>query len=224
MISTCPGIVISSIPYSESSLICKIYTQPFGLNSFLLKGAKTGSGRKKAGLLRPLQLIEITHYRSTKSGLHLVKDISTGFPLTDISTNVEKTCISLFVAEILGKTLSENVVDPQLFEFISDSVRFLELTKSGYVSFHLKFLLQYFQFCGFFPSLQELLNNMIPDPGNPNRLMTELIKNPLYDNNFFGDNNERKAALILLLQFLRSQMGGTLEIKSLPVLEAVFNH
>ena len=223
MISTCSGIVISSIPYSESSVICKVFTGPFGTNSFLIKGAKSAKS-KKTGLLRPLQPIEITHYRSASTGLYLVKDISASFPLVDISSSPEKTCICLFLAEIISKTLSENLADEALYEFFADSVKFLEFSKENYVNFHLQFLLQYYRKLGFYPSLQEL-----NDQGSFNRLdpqfefLRAIISSPLYDNRVSGTNQDRKAALHWLLQFLKNQLGNVIEIKSLPVLESVFH-
>jgi len=223
MISSCQGIVISSIPYSENSLICKIYTRPYGLNSFLIKGAKTSKARK-SGLLRPLQPIEITHYRSAKSSLHLVKELAAIFPLVDVSASPEKTCISLFIAEVIHKTLSENMEDERLFEFLLHSVRFLELSKDHYVNFHLQFLLQYFRNCGFFPDLNEIKTSNPPRQAIPvSSFLEQIIENPLYNNIVNGTNQERKHALHWLIAFLMSQYDHTFEIKSLPVLESVFH-
>ncbi len=222
MISSCSGIVISSIPYSESSLICKVFTRPFGLNSFLIKGAKS-SKNKKSGLLRPLQPVEITHYRSPKSGLHLVKDIAATIPLVDVSRSHEKTCICLFLAEIMSKTLSENLEDANLFEFLTESVKTLELSQDYYLNFHLQFLLQYYQHLGFYPDNEEV-GKLVGFSGESRSTFLEtLVQNPLYNSGLKGNNQERKLALSSLIRFLQLQLSSQMEIKSLPVLESVFH-
>ena len=48
MYSQTKGIVLSSVKYSESSIICKIYTAKLGLQSYIVNGVrKKKGGRRK---------------------------------------------------------------------------------------------------------------------------------------------------------------------------------
>ena len=46
MIQQTKGIVLSSIKYAESSIICRIYTESLGLQSFLSKWSKKKERQK----------------------------------------------------------------------------------------------------------------------------------------------------------------------------------
>ena len=55
MVKESLGVVLKSIPYSETSLISRIYTSEFGKISIISRGAKK---RRNSGILEPLNLIE----------------------------------------------------------------------------------------------------------------------------------------------------------------------
>ena len=40
MIQQTKGIVLSSVKYAESSIICRIYTEALGVQSFLINGVR----------------------------------------------------------------------------------------------------------------------------------------------------------------------------------------
>ncbi len=224
MIVTCPAIVLSSIPYSETSVICRAFTREYGLNSFLLKGAKTGRNKSKSALLRPLQVIDITHYRTNKSSLHLIKEITCNPPFIDLYSNPEKTCISLFLAELIGKTIPDQLEDQGLFDFLSDSVHYLDLSSQQYVNFHLQFIVQYFKSLGLFPTEHEVTSAVSTLGWLPSQqsLLVALLENPSYSQVLLATNIDRKLVLRGLLSFLENQLGNPVELKSLLVLESVF--
>ena len=60
MVMEATGIVLKSIPYSESSLISRIYTHEFGKISLITRGAKKARGGK-AGMLQPMNIIEFAY-------------------------------------------------------------------------------------------------------------------------------------------------------------------
>ena len=67
------GIVLSSVKYSESSIICKMYTAKFGLQSYLINGVR----KKKGGsaYYQSLNILELTVYHKNNSQLQRVKEV-----------------------------------------------------------------------------------------------------------------------------------------------------
>ncbi len=59
MIAKTQGVVFHQIKYSETSLIVKIYTRDFGLQSYLIKGARSKKSKFSPALLQHLSLLEI---------------------------------------------------------------------------------------------------------------------------------------------------------------------
>ena len=61
------GIILHTIKYSESSVIAKIYTEKFGLLSFLVKGVRASKSKNKASMMQPLTLLDmVISYRETR--------------------------------------------------------------------------------------------------------------------------------------------------------------
>ncbi len=228
MITTASGISLSSFPYSDTSVICRIYTREFGLNAFLLKGAKTPGNKKKLAALRPFQPVEVTHYRG-KSELHLIKDIRIDNPLHQVASNPEKTCIALFLSELIQKSIVENVVDLRLFEFMLSSVRWLEHSDS-YLNFHIQFLFQFSRYLGFFPRSGESIYSQesgeiaIRNTSGISSALAALIADPSYANETLGiSTDQRRELLRAMITFFSVNLEKSLDIKSLLVLETVFS-
>lgn len=233
MLTSSVGIVLASFPYSDSSVICKIYTRDYGLNSFLIKGAKSPKNKHRLAALRPFQPVEVVHYRG-RSELYLVKEMRIEYPLHAIAASSEKTCIALFISEVFYKSLSENATDLRLYDFIRASIEWLELTKN-YLNFHLQFLLQLSRYLGFYPKVGQNFNedlfgelelgNIQHDRKELFTLLSTLITHPEYNSAELPISNiHRRQLLHALVNFYTLHLDKNLEIKSLPVLESVFSN
>ena len=74
MIANTQGFVLRTIPYSESSVIAKIFTQHNGLQSFIIKGVRSAKGRNKQNMLQPLSYIDFTFYQNSKAEIKYIKE------------------------------------------------------------------------------------------------------------------------------------------------------
>ncbi len=232
MIISSSGIVLASFPYSESSVISKIFTSDHGLNTFIIKGAKSPRNKQKLAALRPLQSVEVVHYRG-RSDLYLVKELRIDYPLYGISSSAEKTCIALFIAELLSKSLAENVVDQALFAFVESSIKWLEHTEN-HLNFHLQFLLQLSRYMGFYPktanSFQDLLfgEMQLSAVRDSRQELTEVLNLLIAHPEYTAEqpkisNQQRRELLQTMVSFYSLHLEKPLDIKSLPVLESVFS-
>ena len=93
------GIVLNSVKYSESSIICKIYTSNFGLQSYLINGVR----KKKGGsaYYQPLNILDLTVYHKEKNTLQRIKEAKPFYQYDSLPYAVEKSSIAFFMAEIL---------------------------------------------------------------------------------------------------------------------------
>ena len=76
MIKHTQGIVLSSVKYAESSVVCKIYTQELGLQSYLINGVRKRRGT--SSYYQPLSLLDMVVYHKEKGGLQRVKEVKFG--------------------------------------------------------------------------------------------------------------------------------------------------
>ena len=71
------GIVISNTKYAETSIVCKVYTENFGLQTYIINGVRKKKG--KSIYYQPLSLLDLTVYHKEKSTLQRVKEGTYGF-------------------------------------------------------------------------------------------------------------------------------------------------
>lgn len=148
------GIVFHITPFSESSVVAKIYTELFGLQSYLINGVRSKKAKIKSGLLQPLSLLDMVVYHKEKGGLQRIREMkqSSDGQFTTIPFDMVKSSMVLFMNEVLYKSVKEEEANPPLFDFIFHSLRLLDLQTPINTVFHLQFLLQLTKYLGFFPN------------------------------------------------------------------------
>ena len=239
MLHSTRGIVLQTFPYTDSSLVAKIYTEAFGLQSYLVNAAHSKRSGTKANLLQPLSLVECVVYRKEKKQLQRIKEIRSEHPYISIPVDVRKSSILLFLDEILYRSIHEEEANPPLYEFIRSSLLVLDLKTDNCANFHLYFLTQLSRYLGFYPAgsfseeekyfdmqdgvfrSSEPSHPLFMAPG-PARRLQELMRSNYENISSLGITPaERKALLEKLIQYYELHVPGLREIKSHKVLEEV---
>jgi len=151
MLSKTKGIVLHTVKYSESSIIAKVYTEKFGLLSFLVHGVRKSHSKTSINLFQHLSLIEIDFNFKPSSNIQHIKEIRSDYLFTNIPFDITKSSVGLFINEIVYRSIHEEEANQELFDFLYNSIRILDLSsdKTGY--FHLLFAIQFTKYLGFFP-------------------------------------------------------------------------
>ena len=152
MLHNTRGIIFRQTKYSETSIIVKIYTELFGLQSYLIKGIRNKKSLIKPALLEHLTLVDLIAYHKEKKDIQHIKEIKIGYPLKTIHTDIRKSSIIIFLNEILYKVIREEEANPSLFSFLYNSIQSLDLQEKSISNFHLIFLIHLTKYLGFFPN------------------------------------------------------------------------
>lgn len=146
------GIVLHHLQYSETSVIARIYTEKFGLQSYLIRGVRTPKAKIKLGLLEHLSLLEMVVYYREGRGLQNIKELRLAYAFKSIHADIRKSSQALFINELVYKSVKEEESNAELFEFLFNSV--LELDDPDFFSpdFHLSFMVLLARFLGFAPA------------------------------------------------------------------------
>ncbi len=147
------AIVLRQIKYSETSLILKIYTEKEGLLSFIAKGVRGKKGRLSSAQFQPLNLIDLSYREARKSQLRQISDLKVIEPFTDLPFNPVKRTIAIFMAELIHSVIKEHESNKKLFDFLFNSIHWLDLSKENYTHFHLFFMMKFTKHLGFYPML-----------------------------------------------------------------------
>lgn len=151
VLSTSRGIVFHVTDYSETSIIARIFTEQYGLQSFIVKGVRKPGARIKRNLFGPLSPVELVWYRKENAGLNLLKEISPERPLNGIAADITKSSVLLFMNELLNRSVGAEMPDLSLFSFIHDAVMKLDETGGSVAMFPIRFALALTGNMGFAP-------------------------------------------------------------------------
>ncbi len=234
------AIVLHCQPYGDNTYIVHLYTRDFGRVGYmarLVSGKRTGIRR---ALLQPLTLVEIQADHKANRQLQQLRDARTLSSVGNVLCDVGRTTVSLFLAEVLYRSIRETERNPNLFEFLSRSIQLLDLCEKGLANFHLVFLIKLTRYLGFYPNLEgqqpgwffdlyggefvphQPLHNAWLNPVE-SALFAKLMR-ITYENMgaYAFNHHERMELLRQMLNYYRMHLTDFPAIKSLDVLEEVF--
>ncbi|MFH1160814.1 MAG: DNA repair protein RecO [bacterium] len=145
------GIALHSIKYSETSLITKVYTDAFGMQSYLLKGVRSPKSRLKPALFQPLALLDLVVYKKEQTTLQNVKEVRLAASYRTLTSDIRKSSIALFLTELVYKSIREEEPNPGLFTFLWNAFTLLDAAEGNFSSFHLLFAMKFCRYLGFQP-------------------------------------------------------------------------
>jgi DNA repair protein RecO (recombination protein O) len=229
------AIVLSRLPYSESSLIVKLFTLESGLQTYLFQGAR----KKKGIILFPLELVEITSYKRNDSSLMKLTELQSLEPLHHLLDNPLKSSVAFFISELLTVYLRESHQDKYLFQFLREEIHWLNASEelSNYLVW---FLAQFSKLEGFQPEVRsnhpryfELQEGKFTDelPFLPAYLeepwlhwLTDSLQYEKTDFLALSIPKEERVKLIdAWLEYYRFHVSGMRTLKSLEVIRTVFS-
>lgn len=152
MIHSTKGIVLKTVKYGDTSVIVSIYTELFGVQSYLVNGVRTYTkkGPGKANLFQPSAILDLVVYHNELKNLQRLKEFRWGYLYQHLFFNVVKNSVALFMVELLQKTLKQPEPNPDLFHFIEDAFLHLdEADEQVTGNFSLFFALHLTGFLGF---------------------------------------------------------------------------
>ena len=149
MIITTKGIVLRAIKYSETSVICDIYTETMGLQSYIVSGVRKRKAKISASLLQVMSIIEIVAYHKTNRELNRITEVKPAYVYQQMPFDVIKGSVGLFMAELTQKTIKEHEENKALFDFLYHSFRGLDQSEHSVANYHIGFMAQLTQFLGF---------------------------------------------------------------------------
>jgi len=151
MLST-RGIMLKVIKYGETSIICDIYTEAVGRQSYIINGVRKKNAKYPASLFQPMYIVEIEAYDNPQKELNRIKEIKASVPYQSIPFDIKKSSIGQFALEILRKSVSERETNQALFDYVFNFFMYLDQAEKEYLNCHLWFAVHLTQFLGFMPS------------------------------------------------------------------------
>src|SRR6478609_3522629 len=109
------GIVLGHIKYGDSSIISKVYTEAFGLQTYIVNGVRSKSSKNKIALFQPLTLLDMVVYHKENRDINRISEMKCNMVFHSIPFEQKKISMVIFLSELLGKTLKEQNPNAELF-------------------------------------------------------------------------------------------------------------
>ncbi|KAA6314155.1 DNA repair protein RecO [termite gut metagenome] len=242
MLQKTVGIVLHTLKYNDSSNIVEIYTELCGRASFAVSTSRSKKTEVKPILFQPLSLIELEVEIRPTSHIHRIKEAKTFMPFVSIPYHPYKSAISLFLAEFLYHAIREETENRSLFAYLRHAIALFDEIKEKYANFHLVFLMHVSRFLGLHPNLDnyhkgdyfDMLNGVFTSektqlqasflyPEEASHLPVLIRMNYQTMHLYKMSRTERMRCLTLMNTYYRIHLPGFPELKSLKVLQELFD-
>jgi len=192
------GIVLRSIKYGETSLVVTIYTELFGVQTYMVNGVRTSKkSSAKANHFQPTAILDLVVYHNESKQMQRIKEFSWAVLFSNLLSDVIKNSIASFMAELMQKCLKQPEPNTDLYNFCEES--FLQLDQSNKIvsaNFALFFTLQLAHFFGFRMADNFSSDNQVLDLQEGSFIDHQ----PTHPNFIEGKNAELTALLLKVMQ------------------------
>lgn len=152
MVHKTKGIVLKGVKFGETSLIVTVFTELFGLQSYIVNNVRVASkkGGAKANHFQPSAALDLVVYKNDFKNLQRIKEFKWAHLYQHIFSDVPKNSVALFMIELLNKCLKEPEENNELYYFIEDAFVHLDVANTTVTAnFSLFFALHLAVFFGF---------------------------------------------------------------------------
>ena len=149
MIVNTRGIVLRTVKYSETSLICDILTEKMGLQTYIISGVRKKKAKIGASLLQVMSILDIVAFHKNNREINRTSEIKSAYVYREMPYDVVKGAVGLFMAELIQKTIKEREENQPLFQFLYHSFTLLDAHQDNISNYHIGFMVQLTQYLGF---------------------------------------------------------------------------
>lgn len=209
-------IVLHTTKVGENSLVIHTLSREYGRRSFLVRGV----GKKSAmSLFLPMNVVEADITESSRSTLFTAKNIASRHPLVGIRNSVSKNSITLFLSEVLYRTVKDGAMEQGLFEWCEKNILLLDAMESDFSNFHIRFLLELTVVLGFSPATDDFL----PFAHDHIAIMDRFLKASFSESMLISLSGPLRNTLAEeILRYIEYHIESSLNVNSLRVLRELF--
>jgi len=115
------GIVLRTTRYGETSVIVSIFTELFGIQTYMVNGVRTSKkSSAKANLFQAGASLDMIVYHSELKQMQRMKEFNWDYLFQQVLSDVIKNSIALYIVELLHKCLKQPEQNTALFYFCED--------------------------------------------------------------------------------------------------------
>jgi len=118
------GIVLRTIKYGETSVITSVYTELFGLQSYIIKGVRqsTKKTQSKQIYFQPGAILEMEVFHYELKNLQFIKEYKWAYLYSKVLFDVVRNAVVQFMIELFLHAVKQPEANPELFYLLEGSL------------------------------------------------------------------------------------------------------
>ncbi|MBR5198950.1 MAG: recombination protein O N-terminal domain-containing protein [Bacteroidales bacterium] len=209
-------IILHTTKFGENSIVAHTLSKEYGRRGFLVRG----TGRKASlSLLQPLSILEADVVESSRSKLWTVRALTAKHPLTGIRNSISKNAMTMFMAEVMYRTLKDGSNESGLYEWCEKNILLLDAIDHDFSNFHIRFLLEFTVALGFYPEEHDL----VPFTGEHTERIRKFMAEPFAESMLIPMSGSLRNEIAEgILRYLEYHTESAINVNSLKVLHELF--
>lgn len=155
MLCSTNAIVLNNRKFSDTSLICNLYSTDYGKFSIIAKGVRSIKNPYGA-VLQPLNLINLVYYYKEKRNMQLFKEGAIVKKHYNICNDYQKLIYSLTMSDMINFTSYSDSHCHIIFRLITKSLGVIDNTNVKFLNYYYIFFnIQLLIYLGYYPVLEK---------------------------------------------------------------------
>lgn len=240
MVINTRGIVTRTVQYGETSVICDVFTEALGLQTYIINGVRRKKSRYGSSLLQPMSVLDMVAYHRDNRDINKLGEIKQAYVYQRLPFDVVKGAVGLFMIELVQKTVKESEANAALFDFLLESFTQLDEQVGSIANFHLCFMIQlsghlgfqmddnYSETCCYFDLQQGQFTDTRILGGNGldrelSQALLALMQLPLAESSAVKLSREQRRTFIhRMIRYYQLQVEGFTDLNAYAVLQEIF--
>ena len=147
------AIVLRTTKYGEDKFIIDFLTYDSGRESSIWKISKNRNAKVVKQLFQPLTIMDVVLDSAPNKQLSRIKEARLAYVYSSLPFEEIKLSLAFFVAEFIMYATRDLHDDSILYDFVEQSLIWLDTADKGIANFHLMFMIRMSRFLGFFPDM-----------------------------------------------------------------------
>ena len=152
MIVSSQGIILKIFPYSNTSIICNVFTEDRGKLTFIAKGIRKPKN-PLLSILQPFNLLEFNYYYKKNRAMHLIKEADIVFSFNHLRNNLSTILIGSTILNIINRLFEEEYPQEIVFRLTYKTLNQISSNMEHSKTLFLFFLFHLSKQLGFMPNI-----------------------------------------------------------------------
>ena len=232
-------LIFHALRYSDDQLIVEGLARNYGRVSFVVRISHAPRAKVRHVIFQPMAVLEVQWEEKPRAKLMRPIAARVSQPWSSLHTSPIKAAITLFLAEFLLQVCRHEQSGELFFDYLLQSLTWLDTAEEGFANFHLLFLMRLAQFLGIAPNTSDtglpFFDLMAAEfvsrapahayyiYGDEARAFEQLLRMNFSTMHLFQlTRTQRNRILELILTYYRLHIPSLPELKSWEVLREIF--